>query len=116
MIDEPTPGELDRRITIKSWSDEANAAFGLDQNFTEPKTVWAKHEPIHGLTIRAGMQTEEAPTDLFFIRAAAGTQPEDITAAHVIEWRGQRYRVLDTISVGSMRRFTRITAKHLGAV
>lgn len=116
MNKEPRPGDLDQRVTIRLWSEVPNAAFGIDQNFDAGIDAWAKREPIHGLAIRAGMQTEEVPTDLFFVRVQSGTAPEEITEAHVVEWRGRRYRVLDTISVGSMRRFTRITTKDVGAI
>lgn len=111
-----TVGELNRRIVIKLWSDVPNIAFGLDQTFDTGLTRWAKHEPVHGLAIRAGMQTGEVPTDLFWIRYGTGTRPEDITAAHVIEWNHRRYRVMDTINVDDAQRFTRITTKDLGAI
>ena len=116
MNQEPRPGELDQRVKIRLWSDVPNASFGLDQTVDAGTDVWAKREPIHGLALRAGMQTGEVPTDLFFVRVQPGTAPEEITAAHVVEWRGRRYRVLDTISVGALRRFTRISAKDLGAI
>lgn len=116
MNDEPRSGELNESILIQLWSDVPNAAFGLDQTFDAGTTCFAKREPIHGLAIRAGAQTEEVPTDLFWVRARAGTRPEEITASHVVEWNSRRYRVLDAISVGPMKRFTRITTKHLGAI
>ena len=108
-------GDLNRRIVIRPWSDVPNAAFGLDQTFATGLTRWAKHEPVHGLALRAGMQTGEAPTDLFFVRYGTGTTPHDITAAHVVEFAGRRYRVLDTIDVDGDHEFTRLTTKDLGA-
>jgi len=111
-----TSGQLIRRIVIKLWADVPNAAFGLDQTFDAGITRWAKHEPIHGLTLRAGAQTGEAPTDLFFVRRGTGAKPEDLTAAHVIEYNGYRYRVVDSIDVDGARQFTRITAKQLEAL
>ena len=113
---EPRPGELRERITLRLWSDAPNAAFGIDQTFAADQVRWAKHEAIHGLVLRSGVQTGDAPTDLFWIRAGTGTQPQDITASHVVEWRGRRYRVMDTITVGATHSFTRITAKDLGAI
>ncbi len=117
MMREPGAGELDRRILLRLQTDVPNAGFGLDQTFSAGTALWAKHEPVHSLAIRSGMQTGEAPTDFFWVRRAAGlTQPENITAAHVIEWDGQRYRVLEAIDVNGTRRFTRVTAKLLGAI
>jgi head-tail adaptor len=109
-------GSLSRRIVIKAWSDTPNAAFGLDQTFTTALTRWARHEPVHGLAIRAGMQTGEAPTDLFWVRYGAGTRPHELTAGHVVEFNSRRYRILDAIDVDGLHVFTRITAKDLGAI
>jgi hypothetical protein len=113
---EPRSGEMIERVTIKLWSDVPNGAFGLDQNFDAGVSCFAKREPVHGLAIRAGAQTGEVPTDLFWVRGRDMTWPEQITAGHVVEWRARRYRVLDAISVGQMRRFTRITAMDLGVI
>jgi hypothetical protein len=115
-VSELRAGDLTERIALRIWSDIPNSAFGIDQNFSFGQEFWCKHESVHGLNIRAGMQTGEAPTDLFFIRSGSGTKSHDITGSHVVEWRGRRYRVMDTISVGAQRNFTRITAKDLGAI
>lgn len=112
----PDTGELNRRITIKQWTDVPNGTFGLNQTFDAGIVRWAKHEPVHGLAIRAGMQTGEIPTDLFWVRYGSNTKPEDITLGHVVEWNKRRYRVMDTINVDDAQQFTRITTKDLGAI
>lgn len=112
----PTAGNLTRRITIKTWADSPNAAFGLDQSFTSALTRWARHEPVHGLAIRAGMQTGEAPTDLFWVRYGSGTRPHELTAGHVVEFNSRRYRILAAIDVDGRHLFTRLTTKDLGAI
>lgn len=111
----PGAGELKRRVLLRVWSDVPNAAFGLDQAFDAGRLLWAKVEPIAGLTLRAGMNTGELPTHLFWVRSATGTQPQDINASHVIEWQGRRYRCLDAIHVADTQRYTRISVKDLGA-
>lgn len=108
-------GELDHRVAILALTESPNAGFGVDAAYGTPLNRWAKHEPIHGLAMRADAQTGEAPTDLFWVRASSGTQPYDIGATHVIEWRGRRYRVVDTIFDGLRKEFTRIAVKDLGA-
>lgn len=109
-------GDLKARIVLRLQSDTPNAGFGLDPTFSAGVSLWAKAEPIHSLAMRAGMQTGEAPTHLFWVRRATGTRPEDITGSHVIEWGGRRYRVMDSIDVDGAQRITRITAKDLGAI
>lgn len=111
----PDTGELSRRIVIRPWTDVPNGVFGLNQTFDKGITRYAKHEPVHGLAIRAGMQTGEIPTDLFWVRYGTSSKPEDVTLGHVVEWNKRRYRVLDTIDVDDAQQFTRITTKYLGS-
>lgn len=112
----PGAGDLNRRITIRLQTDEPNASFGVDQTYSAGLTRWAKVEPVHSLNIRAGMQTGEVPTHLFWVRFGTGTKPADITASHVIDYAGRRYRVLGTLNVDDADVYTRIEAKDLGAI
>jgi head-tail adaptor len=112
----PGAGCLNRRILCRLWSDVPNGAFGLDQTFDAGVSRWAKVEPIHSLTLRADVNTGEAPTHLVWVRYGTGSKPEDFTASHVIEWRGRRYRVVDSINVDGLDRFTRLSVKDLGAI
>jgi head-tail adaptor len=112
----PQPGELRRRILLRLWTDMPSGAFGLDQTFSAGIALWAKWEPIHSIAIRAGAQTGEEPTDMFWVRWATGTKPQDITSSHVIELAGRRYRVIEAIDVNGANQFTRISTKDLGAI
>jgi len=112
----PSAGDLSRRIHIRLQTDVPNAQFGVDQTYSAGFWRWAKKEPIHSLALRAGMNTGEQPTDLFWVRWGTNTKPTDFTAAHVIEHDGRRFRVLDSIDVDDCHEFTRIGAKDLGPV
>jgi len=116
IIKLPVAEELNRSVRLRVWSDVPNAAFGLDQTFDVGRKLFAKVDPIYGLSIRAGAQTGEVPTHLFWIRYGTGTRPQDITASHVFEWQNRRYRVIDAINVGDMQRFTQVSVKDLGAI
>lgn len=110
----PVPEALNRRVTLRLWNDVPNLGQGLDANLDAGRKLWAKVEPVHGLAIRAGMQTGEVPTHLFWVRYTPATRPEDFTGSHVFDWMGRRYRVLDAINVNDMQRFTRVSVKELG--
>jgi hypothetical protein len=112
----PQPGELTRRILLRLRTDVANAGFGADETYSAGDLRWAKKEPIRSIAIRTGENTGEEPTDLFWVRWGTGTKPHDITNHHVIDYGGHRYRVIDTIDVEDLHRFTRITAKDLGVI
>lgn len=107
-------GDLDRRIVLRTLTEQPAGAYGMAEVLGAAREVWARHEPVHGLTLRAGMQTGEAPTDLFFVRYGAGTRPHDIDATYIIEYQGRRYRVMDAIDHEGRREFTRLTTKDLG--
>lgn len=109
-------GELTRKIRIRLWTDVPNATFGLTPTFDEGIKRWAKKEPINSLHILHGANTEESPTDLFWVRHATGTRPEDLTTEHVIELDGKRYRILSVVNVNDEDRFTRIAVKYLEAI
>jgi head-tail adaptor len=112
----PEAGELNRRIQLRLRTDVPNASFGVDETYDVGISRWAKKEPVRSLAIRAGQNTGEEPTDLFWVRWGTGTKPTDLTSSHVIDFKGRRYRVLDSIDVDDLNRFTRITAKDLGPI
>lgn len=116
IIKLPSDGELNRRILIRLRTDVPNDDMGTDETYSVGLSRWAKKEPINSIAIRAGENTGEEPTDLFWVRWATGTKPEDFTLSHVIDFNGRRFRVLDSIDVGDLHLFTRITAKDLGAI
>lgn len=112
----PDSGELQRRITIRVWSDVPNAAFGLDHIYDAGIQRWAKLEPVSGLQYWGTQQIAESPTHRVWVRYGTGTKPEDITGQHVIEHGGRRYRVLRTTNIEDAQRFTMIEAKDLGSI
>jgi head-tail adaptor len=112
----PGAGDLNRRIQLRLRTDVPNAEFGVDETYSVGIPRWAKKEPIHSISIRAGQNTGEAPTDFFWVRWGTGTKPTDLTEGYVIDFDGRRYRVMDSIDVDDLHRFTRITAKDLGAI
>lgn len=112
----PETGELNRKIRIRLWTDVPNVTFGLTQTFDEGFKRWSKKEPINSLTLLHGENTSESPTDLFWVRYASKTRPEDLTTEHVIELDGKRYRILSVVDVGGLQLFTRIATKYLETI
>jgi SPP1 family predicted phage head-tail adaptor len=116
QIQWPSTGEMTRRVVIRKWSDEPNLAFGVTPTFDAGVARWAKVEPIHGLAYWAGKQIGDETTHVFWIRYGFGSQQGNITGEHVIEWKGQRYRVLTATNIGDAQIYTKIEAKELGAL
>lgn len=115
-IDWPEAGELNRRVTIRRWTDTANAAFGIDQAFDAGIDRWAKMQPVSGAAFWGSKQTGEEITHRFWLRWGTGTKPEEITGQHVIDYQNRRYRVMRSSDLGNAQRFTMIECKDLGAI
>lgn len=110
------PGELNRRVLLRAWADTPNGTNGLDQTYDAGRALWAKVEPVRGLAMRAGMATGEVPTHLIWLRYSEQLKAEDITLTNVFDWRGHRYRVLDSINVDDAREWIRVSVKDLGTI
>ena len=115
MMKLPTTEDFSRVVCLRRRKEVPNPDMTVDEVFDCGIRTWAKFEPVHGLTMRAEAQTAEVPTHLIWVRYREGTRPQDITAAHVFDVSGQRYRVLSAIDVDDLGRFTRVSVKELGA-
>lgn len=113
----PEAGEMQRRVVVRLWVDVPVGMTGVQQDFSSvpPVALWAKVEPVHSLAIRYGAQVAEVPTHIFWVRYQA-FKPEQLTAQHVIEWQGHRYRVLGALDANNAQRFTRVECKDLGVI
>jgi len=114
----PETGELNRRVVIRKWQDQANAAFGIDQTFDCGISRWAKIAPVSGVAYWGSKQIDEEITHRIWVRYGEGTRPEDITGEHVVDYQvgGRRYRVKRATNVGDAGQFTMIEVKELGAI
>jgi len=111
MMDEPKPGELRERITIKTWLETANAQASLDQTFNSPVSVWAKVEPVGAAIYHGTQQTGKAITHRFYIRYIKG-----ITQDNVIEHSGQRYRIRRVSDMHHRQKYSVIETEQLGSI
>lgn len=114
----PNTGELQRRVIIRLWMDNANAGFSITPDYDNGITRWAKLEPVSGVAYWGSKQIGEEFTHRCWIRYAAGTKPEEITSQHVIDYPqgNRRFRVVRTTNVGDAQKFTMIECKDLGAI
>lgn len=109
----PGAGQLRQRIDIRAVSETPNGSYGVDQDYGEPVRVWAWCTPVVGAAYLAAQQIDKAVTHQFVVR----TRPEQqITARHVIEWRGRRFRVRRLSPMVNHDHFTVIEAEELGAI
>ena len=112
----PLAGDLNRRIVIKSQSDIPAMGAAITQNFTTVASMWAKHQPVGGAIFFGTKQVGEDVTDRFIMRRNTTINEQTITANHVIDFAGSRYRVRRASDLEGARQFTMIEAECLGNV
>lgn len=114
----PSAGDLNRRVTIKTWTDAASTGFAIDQTFDAGINRWAKLEPMIGVANRDGQQVGEEITHRIWVRWGAGTRPEDLTVQHVVDYpnKNRRYRVVRAVNPKDTQLFTMIECKDIGAI
>ncbi|MDP3088863.1 MAG: phage head closure protein [Methylotenera sp.] len=112
----PVAGELNRLISIKVQADIPAMGAAITQNFTLLATVWAKHQPVGSAIFFGTKQVGEDVTDRFIIRRNATINEQTVSANHVIEFNGNRYRVRRASDLEGARQFVMIEAEGLGNV
>lgn len=112
----PAAGELNRRIAIKQQADMPAMGAAVTQNFSDFATVWAKHQPVGSAIFYGTKQVAEDVTDRFIVRRTALVNEHTVTADHVIEFVGYRYRVRRASDLEGAQQYTMIEAEKLGHV
>ncbi|WP_188260866.1 phage head closure protein [Azospirillum tabaci] len=107
----PSAGDLNRRAVIRRWQEFPDVVDGIDQSFPEVARVWSKVEPVGGGIYYGSVQTGNMVTHRITIR-----RRQDVTAEHVIDADGRRYRVKRSADLGTAREFTVLDVEELGGV
>lgn len=115
-MNEPTTGELNRRITIKGHQDMPAMGGGLTQSFPEIGRAWAKIEPVGTAIYFGTQQTGEGVTHRIAYRRRSGMTERDIGSAHVVEYGSYRYRVKRASNMNDADRFVLLEVEELGHV
>ncbi len=112
----PPIGELNRRVRIRIWTDTPNVSFGITPIEDMGVFRFAKISPVSGTYNWGTKQIGDEITHRVWLRYGAGTTPEDITGAHVIEYKNRRYRVKRATNLEDSQRFTMIEVTDLGNI
>ena len=106
---EPSPGELDRRITLRLRTDIPAPDQGLDSLFTEEKKRWARIQPVGTAVYANGVQTDVKITHRVTFYYLKG-----MSEAHEVVHGGAVYRVRRVADMNGRRRFTLLEVEELG--
>ncbi|CAL8476408.1 phage head closure protein [Caballeronia sp. S22] len=108
--------EFDKRVTVRRWLDVPDSGFGIEQTFDDGMRIWAKVEPVSSGIFFGSKQLEQSVTHRFTVRRSSQVTESSVTAEHVVEYRGERYRVKRTIALEGRRDRVAIDAELLGAI
>lgn len=108
--------EFDKRVLVRRWQDVPDAGFGIEQTFDAGVRLWAKVDPVSSGIFFGSQQLEQAVTHRFTVRRSSQITEATITAEHVVEYAGQRYRVKRTIALEGRRERVALDTELLGAI
>jgi SPP1 family predicted phage head-tail adaptor len=115
-MDLPCVCELNRRIDIREQTDIPAMGGTVTNTFSAPIPVWAKHQPVGNAIFFGTKQVGENITDRFIIRRSLTVNEKTVTANHVVEYDGQRYRVRRAADINGARKFVMLEVENLGNV
>lgn len=112
---EPANGELDRLVTVKAWED-VPSGLTLAQQFDEAQTAWASLLPVGTALFYGGQQVGQEVTHRLVAWRSSTLNETVITARHVVEYEGLRYRVRRATDMNGRRAYVVLDLEQLGAI
>ncbi|MNT43767.1 Phage head-tail joining protein [compost metagenome] len=109
-------GDLDRRVLIRRWQDQPDQAFGIEQTFDQGIPAWANIVPAGNAVFFGAKQVGEDVTHRITVRRRADLTDKTVTAEHVVEAEGYRYRVRRASALKGGRTHVVLDVELLGAI
>lgn len=107
----PQLGQLRNRVQIFTMKDTPEGESDTRTDFEPVGSDFAKLEPVGEMIMQGSVQAGETVTHRMTVRYR-----RDLTAHHVVEFEGQRYRVRRVTDLSGMRRFTVAMLELLGDI
>ena len=113
---EPSAGEMNRRVSIKTWQDIPVMGGGIAPSYGIGIAAWAAIEPVGNAIFFGTKQVGEGVTHRITIRRSSQLTERTITGEHVVEGGGLRYRVKRATALNGGRDFVMMEVEELGNV
>lgn len=111
----PAIGDMDRLVTIRAWTDTPTT-FALEQQFDAGQPTWASLTPVGTAIFYGTQQVGEDVTHRLACWRTDTLNARTVTARHVVECYGLRYRVKRATDMNGERAFLMLDLKELGAI
>lgn len=114
----PPAGSFDRRVLIRKRTDQPTMGSSLTEIYTAGVQAWARLKPVGNATFFGTQQVGESVTHSFVVRRRDedGISAYTITADHVIDCEGYRYRVKRCDDLHGERHTLLIQCELLGEI
>lgn len=111
----PAIGEMDKLVTIKAWED-VPAGFALAQQYDQAQQAWANLMPVGSALFYGQQQVGEEISHRLIAWRTPTIHSVAITARHVVEHDGLRYRVRRATDMNGERAFVILDLEQLGPI
>lgn len=112
----PSIGNMNAPVLVREWQDVPAIGGGIDQTFDAGHRVWASLVPVGAALFYGTAQIEAGVTHRMVTWRSARTNERTVTAAHVVECEGTRYRVRRATAMDQERQFILVDLTELGAI
>lgn len=102
-----SPGELDKRVTIRREVETPNRSGGFDLSLVDVATLWAHIRPKSGRETSNETRVNASVSYLFVIRFRADIRPSDR-----IIWNGVSYNIRAILTRGNRALYLEIDAEN----
>lgn len=111
----PAIGEFDKLVKVRLWTDTPTT-FALEQQFDVGQDAWASLMPAGSAVFYGTQQVTTGVTDQLITWRTSMLNARTVTARHVVEYDGQRYRVRRATDMNGEKSFLVVDLELLGAI
>jgi hypothetical protein len=112
----PDIGELDKRVLVRKWQDEAGPNEGIDQTYDAGIPAWVRIEPTGSALFYGLQQVEPGVTHRLATWRTSQLNADLIGGSHVVDTSTMRYRVRRATDINGQRDFLLLDLEQLKAI
>lgn len=109
-------GELDCLVTFRIWQDMPVPSGSVDPTVDAGQQAWARIEPVGAALFYGTAQIEPGVTHRLGTWRTAALNERTVTASHVVDYDGLRYRVKRATNMDQERMFLLVDLELLGTI
>lgn len=109
-------GEFRHFVMIRGISETPNDENSLDQQYDAGRAAFAQITPIGNGIFYETVQTDDSVTHRILVNRRPDLTEVSVTANHVVEYEGLRYRISRVSDYKGARRYVMMECECLGVI